>query len=137
MLNNIDWYSSPSMFQITSSEIRLISSPKVGLQSGLRGSGKIVRIRILFEKSLRIRIRNGSGQFQKIDMKSHEIHIFSWTDIAIPSKLLYFGNLLVYKRNLPQKSQNICNFFVILRTKSKKIRDFHKNLTDLGKDLDP
>ena len=72
----------------------------------MRGSGKIVRIRIriLFEKFLRIRIRNGSDQFQKIVMGSHKIQIFSRTDIAIASKLLYFGNLFGYKWNLAQNN---------------------------------
>ena len=69
------------------------------LAPGLRGSGKIVRIRIwiLFEKFLRIRIRirNGSDQFQKIVMGSHKIQIFSKADVAIASKLLYFINYFV------------------------------------------
>ena len=79
---------------------------------GLRGSGKIVRIRIriLSEKILRIRIRNGSDQFQKNSMGSHKIQIFSRADIAIASKLQYFGSLCGYKRNLPQNNQKFANF---------------------------
>ena len=63
-------------------------------------------------------------------MVSHKIQIFSRTDIAIASKLLYFGYSFDYKRNLPRNNQKIYKFFVILRTKSKKNRDFHKNPTD-------
>ena len=65
-------------------------------------------------------------------MGSHKIQIFSRADIAIASKLQYFGNLFGYKRNLPQNNQKIYKFFVILRTKSRKFRDFHKNPTDPG-----
>ena len=103
-------------------------------KSGLRGSGKIVRIRIriLLVKFLLFRIRNGSDQFQNIVMGSHKIQIFSRTDIAIAPKLLYFGNLTGYKRNLPPNNQNNYNFFVILRTKSEKFSDFHKNHMDPG-----
>ena len=59
-------------------------------------------------------------------MGSHKIQTFSRADIAIASKLLYVGSLFDYKRNLPQKNQKNYNFFVIMRAKSKKNRDFHK-----------
>ena len=88
------------------------------LKAGLRGSGKIVRIRILFEIFLRIRIRNGSDQFQKIVVESHKIQILPATEIAISSKSLYFGNLFGYKRNL---TQNYQIFFQIFCNSENKI----------------
>ena len=94
----------------------------------LRGSGKIVRIRILFENFS----GSGSDQFQKIVMGSHKIQIFSRTNLAIATKLPYFWHSYGYKRNLPQNNQKIFNFFVILMQKSKISRDFHKNPTDLA-----
>ena len=45
-------------------------------------------------------------------MGSHKIQIFSRTNLAIATKLPYFGNSYGYKRNLPQnnqKNQNFCN----------------------------
>ena len=105
--------------------------------AGLRGSGKIVRIRIriLFEKFLRIRIRNGSDQFQKNGMGSHKIQIFSRADIAIASKLQYFLNLFGYKKCLqtPKKYK----VFVIPRTKSRYFVIFIKILRIRGTDPDP
>ena len=47
------------------------------------------------------KIFSGSDQSQKLVMKYHKIQIFSMPDIAIVSKLLYFGNLFGYKRDLP------------------------------------
>ena len=63
-------------------------------------------------------------------MGPHKIQIFSRTDIAIAFKLLNFGNLFGCKINSPKSNQIFFDFFVILRTKSKKFRDFHKNHTD-------
>ena len=48
--------------------------------------------------------------FQKIIVESHKIQIISMTDIAIASKLSYFGNLFGYKRNLTQKYQKTTNY---------------------------
>ena len=74
------------------------------------------------------KVRNyRSDQFQKNFMGSQEIQIFLSTDIAIASKLLYFGNLCGYKRNLTQNYQKI-HFFVTLRTKSKNFVTFIKTL---------
>ena len=65
-------------------------------------------------------------------MWTHKIQIFSRADIAIASKLLYFGNLFGYKWNLAQTIKKCTTFFVVLRTKSKKFCDFHKNPMDPG-----
>ena len=67
-------------------------------------------------------------------MGSHKIQIFSRVDIAIASKLQYFGDLFGYKRNLPQNNK-ILQFFVILRTKSRKFCDIYNNPMDT--DTDP
>ena len=52
----------------------------------------------------------GSDQFQKEFMGSHKIQIYSRVDVAIASKLQYFGNLLGYKRNLPHNNQKNYKF---------------------------
>ena len=65
-------------------------------------------------------------------MGSYKIQIFSRTNLAIATKLPYFGNSYGYKRNLPQNNQKNFKFFVILVQLSKISRDFHKNPTDPG-----
>ena len=70
-------------------------------------------------------------------MESHKIQICSRTDIAMGSKLLFFGNLYGYKRNLTQNYQNLYKFYVILKIKSKKFVIFIRILYTRGTDPDP